>query len=143
MTSSTTSLMKPPTNSSASSPCLLPTLHTLLLPSLPLHITLPPTLACFPDNSASSSLAPHASHVTQPLPLTCSPRNCLLPSLPPGGFTSSWLAMTYPTVKGLLLDATFDDLEPLAIPRLAKFSTRQLYSTQQTTQIFLERKFII
>lgn len=35
-----------------------------------------------------------------------------------GGFTASWLAMNYPEIKGLILDATFDDLVPLAIPRM-------------------------
>jgi len=35
-----------------------------------------------------------------------------------GGFTSSYLAMTYPEVQGLLLDATFDHVEPLALPRM-------------------------
>lgn len=35
-----------------------------------------------------------------------------------GGFTSSWLAMNYPDIQGLILDATFDNLEPLAIPRM-------------------------
>lgn len=35
-----------------------------------------------------------------------------------GGFTSTWLAMNYPEIKGLILDATFDTLEPLAIPRM-------------------------
>ena len=38
-------------------------------------------------------------------------------TLSAGGFTSSWLAMNYPGIKGLILDATFDHLEPLAIPR--------------------------
>lgn len=35
-----------------------------------------------------------------------------------GGFTSTWLAMNYPDIKGLVLDATFDDLLPLAVPRM-------------------------
>jgi len=35
-----------------------------------------------------------------------------------GGFTSTWLAMNYPEIKGLVLDATFDDLLPLAVPRM-------------------------
>jgi len=35
-----------------------------------------------------------------------------------GGFTSSWLAMNYPDIQGLILDATFDNLEPLALPRM-------------------------
>ena len=36
-----------------------------------------------------------------------------------GGFTASWLAMNYPSeVAGLVLDATFDRLTPLAVPRM-------------------------
>eukprot|EP00088_Acartia_fossae_P024402 TRINITY_DN2535_c0_g1_i13.p1 TRINITY_DN2535_c0_g1~~TRINITY_DN2535_c0_g1_i13.p1 ORF type:complete len:546 (-),score=106.85 TRINITY_DN2535_c0_g1_i13:386-2023(-) len=35
-----------------------------------------------------------------------------------GGFTSTWLALNYPDIKGLILDATFDHLEPLAVPRM-------------------------
>merc|ERR1719317_1298596 len=35
-----------------------------------------------------------------------------------GGYSSTWLAMNYPEIKGLILDATFDHLEPLAIPRM-------------------------
>ncbi|XP_019877988.1 phosphatidylserine lipase ABHD16A [Aethina tumida] len=31
-----------------------------------------------------------------------------------GGYSSSWAAMTYPDCKGLILDATFDDILPLA-----------------------------
>lgn len=34
-----------------------------------------------------------------------------------GGYTSSWAAMTYPNVKGLVLDATFDDIVPLALAK--------------------------
>ncbi|GIY28640.1 hypothetical protein CEXT_529241 [Caerostris extrusa] len=35
-----------------------------------------------------------------------------------GGFSATWAAMNYPDIKGLVLDATFDDLIPLAIPRM-------------------------
>jgi len=35
-----------------------------------------------------------------------------------GGYTSTWVAMNYPDIKGLVLDATFDDLLPLAVPRM-------------------------
>jgi len=35
-----------------------------------------------------------------------------------GGYSSTWLAMNYPEIKGLVLDATFDDLLPLAVPRM-------------------------
>ena len=46
------------------------------------------------------------------------PEDILLHGWSIGGFTSSWLAMTYPDVKGVILDATFDELLPLAIPRM-------------------------
>lgn len=32
-----------------------------------------------------------------------------------GGYTASWAAMNYPDIKGLILDATFDDVLPLAL----------------------------
>ncbi|KAG8194553.1 hypothetical protein JTE90_013300 [Oedothorax gibbosus] len=35
-----------------------------------------------------------------------------------GGFSATWTAMNYPEIKGLVLDATFDDLVTLAIPRM-------------------------
>ncbi len=31
-----------------------------------------------------------------------------------GGFPASWVAMQYPDIKGLVLDASFDDILPLA-----------------------------
>lgn len=38
-----------------------------------------------------------------------------------GGYTATWLAMNYPEIKGLVLDATFDSLTPLAVPRMPAF----------------------
>jgi len=35
-----------------------------------------------------------------------------------GGYSATWIAMNYPDIKGLILDATFDDILPLAIPRM-------------------------
>ncbi|XP_069979617.1 phosphatidylserine lipase ABHD16A isoform X2 [Penaeus vannamei] len=35
-----------------------------------------------------------------------------------GGYTSTWMAMNYPQLGGLVLDATFDDVLPLAIMRM-------------------------
>jgi hypothetical protein len=32
-----------------------------------------------------------------------------------GGYTTAWAAMNYPDVKGVVIDATFDDILPLAI----------------------------
>ncbi|VDK56324.1 unnamed protein product [Cylicostephanus goldi] len=38
-----------------------------------------------------------------------------------GGFPASWLAANYPKVKGVILDAVFDDVLPLAQARMPKF----------------------
>ncbi|CAG7826806.1 unnamed protein product [Allacma fusca] len=35
-----------------------------------------------------------------------------------GGFPASHLARSHPNIKGLILDATFDDIMPLALPRM-------------------------
>ncbi|XP_011495273.1 PREDICTED: abhydrolase domain-containing protein 16A [Ceratosolen solmsi marchali] len=35
-----------------------------------------------------------------------------------GGYTASWAAMNYPYIHSLLLDATFDDILPLALARM-------------------------
>jgi alpha/beta hydrolase fold len=46
------------------------------------------------------------------------PENILLFGWSIGGYSSLWIASQYPNVKGVILDATFDDLLPLAIPRM-------------------------
>ena len=38
-----------------------------------------------------------------------------------GGFTASCLAMNYPEIKGVVIDASFDQLLPLAVPRMPQF----------------------
>ena len=46
-----------------------------------------------------------------------------------GGFPASWAAMEYPDIKGIILDASFDDVLPLAeakMPPLISESTSQL-----------------
>lgn len=35
-----------------------------------------------------------------------------------GGFSATWAAMNYPDIRGLVLDATFDDLVALAVARM-------------------------
>ncbi|KAF5269500.1 hypothetical protein FQA39_LY08689 [Lamprigera yunnana] len=35
-----------------------------------------------------------------------------------GGYTATWAAMNYPDIKGIVLDATFDDILPLAINQM-------------------------
>ncbi|KAL1517355.1 hypothetical protein ABEB36_001126 [Hypothenemus hampei] len=38
-----------------------------------------------------------------------------------GGYTAAWAAMTYPDIKGVILDATFEDLLPLAVNHMPKW----------------------
>lgn len=38
-----------------------------------------------------------------------------------GGFPATWVAANYPNIGGLVLDATFDDLLPLALIRMPPF----------------------
>lgn len=35
-----------------------------------------------------------------------------------GGYSATWAAMMYPEIKGLILDATFDSITPLAVERM-------------------------
>lgn len=46
------------------------------------------------------------------------PENILLFGWSIGGYSSLWLATQYPNIKGIVLDATFDDLLYLALPRM-------------------------
>ena len=39
-----------------------------------------------------------------------------------GGYATSWLAMNYPNVHAVVIDASFDDLVPLAIARMPQFA---------------------
>ncbi|XP_044270292.1 phosphatidylserine lipase ABHD16A [Tribolium madens] len=43
------------------------------------------------------------------------PENIILFGWSIGGYATSWAAMNYPDVKGVIVDATFDDLLPLAL----------------------------
>ncbi|KAF7236218.1 Phosphatidylserine lipase ABHD16A [Varanus komodoensis] len=43
------------------------------------------------------------------------PEDILLYAWSIGGFTATWAAMSYPDISGLILDASFDDLVPLAL----------------------------
>ncbi|XP_059615114.1 phosphatidylserine lipase ABHD16A [Phlebotomus argentipes] len=47
-----------------------------------------------------------------------SPENILLFGWSIGGYSSIYNAIRYPDVKGVILDATFDDILPLALPRM-------------------------
>jgi len=46
-----------------------------------------------------------------------------------GGFPATYLAAQHPRVKGLILDATFDDILPLALPRMPAFASPLVRAT--------------
>ncbi|CRK99389.1 CLUMA_CG012594, isoform A [Clunio marinus] len=46
------------------------------------------------------------------------PENIILFGWSIGGYSTLWLSTQYPNVKGIILDATFDDLLYLALPRM-------------------------
>ncbi|XP_041369981.1 phosphatidylserine lipase ABHD16A-like [Gigantopelta aegis] len=46
------------------------------------------------------------------------PENIVLFAWSIGGYTASWAAMNYPDIKYMILDATFDDIIPLAISKM-------------------------
>lgn len=48
------------------------------------------------------------------------PENIVLFGWSIGGYPCSWAAMNYQDVKGVVLDATFDDVMPLALTRMPK-----------------------
>lgn len=41
-----------------------------------------------------------------------------------GGFTASWAAMTYPRVKGLILDASFDHINSIILGKFSSFTKK-------------------
>ncbi|XP_022169326.1 protein ABHD16A isoform X1 [Myzus persicae] len=56
--------------------------------------------------------------------LKFSPKNIILYGWSIGGFASTYLAKKFPDVHAVILDATFDDLAPLAIPRMPSFAEK-------------------
>ncbi|XP_028968304.1 protein ABHD16A [Galendromus occidentalis] len=46
------------------------------------------------------------------------PEDIIVYSWSIGAYTASWCAMNYPDIKGLILDATFDDVVPLAASKM-------------------------
>ncbi|XP_076057452.1 phosphatidylserine lipase ABHD16A isoform X2 [Oratosquilla oratoria] len=50
--------------------------------------------------------------------LNFTPENIVIYAWSIGGYVGTWAAMNYPQIRGLVLDATFDDVLPLAIPRM-------------------------
>ncbi|KAA0194695.1 hypothetical protein HAZT_HAZT006410 [Hyalella azteca] len=49
------------------------------------------------------------------------PENIIIHGWSIGGYPASWLAEHYPDIRGLILDATFDHVLPLAIPHMPAF----------------------
>ena len=59
-----------------------------------------------------------------------------------GGFTARFLAMSYPDVRGVVIDASFDKLLPLAVPRmprllepLVKYAVKNFVSLEIAEQL--------
>ena len=59
-----------------------------------------------------------------------------------GGFTASFLAMSYPNIRGVVIDASFDKLLPLAVPRmprllepLVKYAVKNFVSLEIAEQL--------
>ncbi|XP_064616388.1 phosphatidylserine lipase ABHD16A-like [Liolophura sinensis] len=69
----------------------------------------------FPENeqNAIDAVMQYAIHR-----LGFTPDNIVLFAWSIGGYPASWAAMNYPDVKGVVLDATFDTLLPLAVARM-------------------------
>lgn len=65
------------------------------------------------DNNAVDAVMQFAIHR-----LNFQPEQIVLFGWSIGGYSSLYAATLYPTVKGLLLDATFDDVLQLALPRM-------------------------
>ncbi|KAL7642335.1 UNVERIFIED_CONTAM: hypothetical protein RMT77_006896 [Armadillidium vulgare] len=74
--------------------------------------------------------------------LNFKPQDIIIYAWSIGGYTGTWAAMNYPQIRGLLLDATFDDIVPLAVPRmpgymsgLVKVSIRQFMNLNISDQL--------
>ncbi|KAL3859893.1 hypothetical protein ACJMK2_010078 [Sinanodonta woodiana] len=60
------------------------------------------------------------------------PDNIVLFAWSIGGYSATWAAMNYPDVKYVVLDATFDDLGPLAVAKMPEyFSNLVFYSIKK------------
>ncbi|XP_060578398.1 phosphatidylserine lipase ABHD16A-like [Ruditapes philippinarum] len=73
----------------------------------------------FPDQeqSAIDAVMQYSIHE-----LGFTPDNIILYAWSIGGYTATWAAMNYPDVKFTILDATFDDIMPLAYAKMPEFA---------------------
>ncbi|KAK3087879.1 hypothetical protein FSP39_011875 [Pinctada imbricata] len=53
-----------------------------------------------------------------------------------GGYSATWAAMNYPDVKFVILDATFDDILPLAVIRMPQFVSKYKESPDVKFSLF-------
>jgi len=61
--------------------------------------------------------------------LKFTPKNIIVYGWSIGGFASTHLAKKFPDIHAVILDATFDDLAPLAIPRMPSFAEKLVVLT--------------
>ncbi|XP_023234081.1 protein ABHD16A-like [Centruroides sculpturatus] len=69
----------------------------------------------FPENEANAIDVVMQFSINK---LGFKPENIVIYAWSIGGYAATWGAMNYPDIRGLILDATFDDLLPLAISRM-------------------------
>lgn len=69
----------------------------------------------FPDNEANAIDVVMQFSINK---LEFKPENIIIYAWSIGGYSATWGAMNYPDIGGLVLDATFDDLLPLAVSRM-------------------------
>ncbi|KAL4218880.1 Protein abhd16a [Mactra antiquata] len=69
------------------------------------------------EQSAIDTVIQYSIHV-----LGYKPKNIILYAWSIGGYTASWAAMNYPDIKFVLLDATFDEITPLAMAKMPDFA---------------------
>ncbi|XP_067662077.1 phosphatidylserine lipase ABHD16A-like [Haliotis asinina] len=69
----------------------------------------------FPDQeqNAIDAVMQYAIHK-----LGFQPQNIIIFAWSIGGYSASWAAMNYPDIKYMVLDATFDDIVPLAVSKM-------------------------
>lgn len=71
------------------------------------------------------------------------PRNIILFGWSIGGYCSSYASCKYPDVRAVVLDATFDDLLPVAIPRMPAFLSSLVQLTIRSFADLTVSKFLV
>ncbi|KAL5011974.1 hypothetical protein ScPMuIL_010525 [Solemya velum] len=82
-------------------------------------VPFPPSIQCGID-----TVMQYAIHQ-----LGFTPDNIILFAWSIGGYPNLWAAMNYPEIKSVILDATFDDIMPLAVSKMPEFLNGRIQSS--------------